>query len=202
VSRRHRAAAPLLEVEMIQTSRFAHATRSTAIACFMLFLAGTSIAAADDSTEDSPSAGLVGTWMIQVTLRDCASGAPLGPAFPSLVTFHRDGTITEDPGSVAFAPGQRSSGHGTWTHQPGHTFAQEMIALVLFTTSPNLPSVPGFDPSKPVSPGFFAGSSTVSHTIRLTGRDQVESSGTNRFYNSNGEVYRTGCSTAMGQRFE
>jgi hypothetical protein len=150
---------------------------------------------------DSDSAGLTGTWMIQVTLRDCATGAPLGPAFPSLVTFNRDGSITEDPSSVSFAPGQRTSGHGTWAHQPGHTFSQEMIALILFTTNPNLPGAPGFDPGKPVSPGFFAGSARVSHTIRMTGPDQIESSGPNGFYKSNGELYRSGCSTATGQRF-
>jgi hypothetical protein len=76
-----------------------------------------------------------------------------------------------------------------------------MIALILFTTSANLPGTPSFDPAKPVSPGFFAGSATISQTIRLTGADQIESSGTNRFYKTNGEVYRSGCSTATGQRF-
>jgi hypothetical protein len=76
-----------------------------------------------------------------------------------------------------------------------------MIALIQFSTPANLPAVPGFDPSKPVSPGFFAGSVSVSHTIRLTGSDQIESSGTNAFYKSNGELYRSGCSTATGERF-
>jgi len=188
---------------MINRSRHTHTVRSITIACFTaVLLAGSGIAVAARSNEGSNSAGLVGTWMIQVTLRDCSSGAALGPAFPSLVTFHLDGSISEDAGGVAFAPGQRTSGHGTWTPQPGHTFAQEMVALILFTTSANLPGAPGFDPAKPVSPGFFAGTSTVSHTVRLIDRDLIESSGTNRFYKSNGELYRSGCSTATGQRFE
>ena len=185
---------------MLQTtSRSIRTFRVITIACLTAaLLAGPRLAAAG---QDSESAGLAGTWMIQVTLRDCASGAPLGPAFPSLVTFHRDGSITEDPAALAFAPGQRTSGHGSWSPEPGHTFAQEMIALVLFTTAPNLPGAPGFDPSKPVSPGFFAGTAKVSQTIRFTGADQIESSGTNTFYKSSGEVYRSGCSTATGQRF-
>lgn len=173
------------------------------IACFTAVLAaGSSTTAAAQREEESAPAGLPGTWMIQVTLRDCASGAALAPPIPSLVTFHRDGSITEDPGGLNFAPGQRTSGHGTWTPGPAHTFAQKMIALVLFASDANLPGTPGFDPVKPVSPGFLAGSQTISHTIRLTGADQIESSGTNHFYKSNGDLYRSGCSTATGKRFE
>jgi len=188
---------------MLQTtSRFTRSARVITIACVTAALLTFPILVpAVHAAQESESNGLVGTWLIQVTLRDCTSGAPLGPAFPSLVTFNHDGSITEDPGSVAFAPGQRTSGHGSWTRQPGHTFSQEMIALVLFTTAANLPGLPGFDPAKPVSPGFFAGSVKVSQTVRLTGADQIESSGTNGFYKSTGELYRTGCSTATGQRF-
>ena len=63
--------------------------------------------------------GPVGTWAVQVTLRDCATNAPLGPPFNSLVTFHDGGTLSESAGSLAFAPGQRSPGHGTWTQRAG-----------------------------------------------------------------------------------
>jgi hypothetical protein len=76
-----------------------------------------------------------------------------------------------------------------------------MIALVLFDTEPNLPGTPTFDPARPVSPGFSAGWLTVSHTVRLTGVDQIASFGTNSFYKANGDLYRSGCSTATGQRF-
>lgn len=187
---------------MTQNTRRTRTARIIAIAFVTAaVLTAPSLIATAHADDRSDSAGLVGTWMIQVTLRDCTTGAPLGPAIPTLVTFNRDGSITEDPGSVAFAPGQRSSGHGTWTPAPGHTYSQEMIALVLFTTAPNLPGAPGFDPSKPVSPGFFAGSARVSHTVRLTGADQLESIGTNGFYKATGELYRSGCSTATGQRF-
>jgi hypothetical protein len=117
------------------------------------------------------------------------------------VTFHGDGTISESAGSLAFAPGQRSPGHGTWTRKSRHTYGQEMIALILFDTAPNLPGAPTFDPTKPVSPGFFAGSVTVSHTVRFTADDRIASAGTNGFFKTNGELYRSGCSTATGARF-
>jgi hypothetical protein len=175
--------------------------RTAAIASMtVVLLAATSIgAAAQSSGSDGP--GLVGTWMVQVTLRDCATNAPLGQPFHSLVTFHAHGTISESAGSLSFAPGQRSPGHGVWTRERAHTFGQDMIALILFDTAPNLPGTPAFDPTKPVSPGFFAGWATVSHTVRLTDTNHIESSGTNAFYRTNGEVYRSGCSTATGHRF-
>ena len=72
--------------------------------------------------------------------------------------------------------------------------------MLLFDTPPNLPG-PGFNPTKPVSPGFFAGWVTVTHTVRFTGLDAIESAGTNSFYKANGDLYRSGCSTATGQRF-
>ena len=52
--------------------------------------------------------GLRGTWFVRVTLRDCATNAPIGQPFSSLVTFHRGGTISESTNSRAFATGQRS----------------------------------------------------------------------------------------------
>jgi hypothetical protein len=137
-----------------------------------------------------------------VTLRDCGTGAPLGPPFNSLVAFHEGGTISESAASLAFAPGQRSPGLGAWTHRRGPTFRQEMVALILFDTAPNLPGTPGFDPAKPVSPGFSAGWQTVTHTVRLTDADHLQSSGTNAFYKTDGTLYRTGCSTAAAQRFK
>lgn len=90
---------------------------------------GTARAQSNDAF-DQPS--LVGTWTVQVTLRDCTTNAPIGAPFNSLVTFHHDGTLSESAGSVAFAPGQRGDGHGSWTRRRGHAYRQEMIALVLF----------------------------------------------------------------------
>ena len=154
-----------------------------------------------DSDESAPKS-IVGAWSIEVTLRDCATGAPLGPPFNSLVTFHQGGTVSEAAGGLTFAPGQRSPGHGVWTHKPGHTYGQSMVALILFDTPPNLPGTPGFDPSMPVSPGFFAGWQTITHTVTPTNADHLTSVGTNAFYKLTGELYRTGCSTAVDQRFE
>ena len=163
----------------------------------LLTAAGGRTATASGSRE-----GLEGAWTVQVTLRDCATNAALGAAFNSLVSFHDGGTLSESAASLAFAAGQRSPGHGTWTREGRRTFLQRMIAMILFDTPANLPGTPGFNPSLPVSPGFFAGWQTVTHTLRLSDGDHATSTGTNEFYKSDGTLYRTGCSTATAQRFE
>jgi hypothetical protein len=38
--------------------------------------------------------------------------------------------------------------------------------------------------------------------VAVIDADQIKSNGTNSLYRLNGEVYRTGCSTATGTRFE
>lgn len=142
--------------------------------------------------------GLVGPWRVEVTLRDCTTHAPIG-TIRSLVTFHGDGTISETPELGTFAPGQRSDGHGTW-RRTGRTYLQKMVALIQFTTPPNLPGTPTFDPTQPITPGFEEGWQTVSHVVELTGSG-LRSAGTNAFYRSNGERYREGCSTAVAVPF-
>jgi hypothetical protein len=138
-----------------------------------------------------PAAAIQGTWGVLVTLRNCATNAPLGPPFNSLVTFAEGGTISESPGGAAFAPDQRSAGHGVWAHQGGVTFSQRMIALLRFATPPNFP----------VSPGFQAGWQIITHTVTMSDADHFTSAGNGREYDLNRQLVRTGCSTAVGERF-
>lgn len=145
--------------------------------------------------------GLAGTWFVQVTLRDCTTSAPIGAPFNSLVTFHAGGTISEAAGGLAFAPGQRGPGHGTWERQGRHAFEQRMVALLLFDSPANLPGTPGFNPALPITPGFFAGWQTVTHTLKLRDANHATSAGTNAFFKADGTLYRTGCSTAAAERF-
>ena len=160
----------------------------------MLGMGVAMVLSAASAVSAQPSAGegrtLQGTWYVQVTIRDCATGAALAPPVRSLVTFAAGGSVHESVGGGGFAPGQRSDGHGTWTHKGGQTYDQRFVALVNFSTPPG----PG--------PAFEAGWIKVSHTVTMIDADHTESAGTNNFYRLNGEVYRSGCSTATGTRFE
>lgn len=172
---------------------------AVSLAAALLLMSG-SIGLAHSKPSQSDH-GLVGTWFVEVTLRNCTTNAPMG-SFRSLVTFHRGGTVTENTTSPGFAIGQRSSGQGNWDVVANHTYRQRMVSLINFDTLPNLPGVPGFNPALPVTPGFFAGWGTVTHTLKLDGPNHAASAGTNEFFRADGTSYRTGCSTAVAERFE
>ena len=153
-----------------------------------LVLSAGSAATAQQSAAEGRT--VQGVWYVQVTIRDCATGVALAPAVNSLVTFAAGGTLLESVSGGGFAPGQRSDGHGKWTHKGGGTYDQRFISMINFATAPG----PG--------PGFEAGWMKVHHTVEVIDADHIESAGTNSFYRLNGEVYRTGCSSATGTRFE
>lgn len=179
----------------------ANATSAPARTLSILGFAMAAVVTAGAASADAgPSDSRAGTYAAQVTLRDCASGAPAGPSFDSLVTLHGDGTISEAPGGRTFAPGQRSAGHGAWNRIGRHTYSQSVIALIAFDTPANLPGTPTFDPTRPVSPGFQTGWLTIDHTITFSSATNATSTGTNRFYTQAGVQYRSGCSTAVLER--
>jgi hypothetical protein len=159
------------------------------IAMGMAFIMSTA-GAANAQQSHSQARTLEGVWQVQVTLRNCANGVALAPPVHSLVTFVSGGTVRESVGGGGFAPGQRSDGHGTWEHSGAQSYDQRFIAMINFATPPG----PG--------PGFEAGWIKVHHTVEMIDADHTESVGTNSFYRLNGEVYRTGCSTASGTRLE
>jgi hypothetical protein len=127
---------------------------------------------------------LPGVWAQVVTPRNCATNEPLPvPPFRGLHTFHRDGTLTESVGTLSFAPGQRSSGHGTWTHAGGLTFHERTVAMILFTG------------------GIYqAGWQVITRTVTMTDADHYTSSGTSEFFDLNGQIYLAACATSAGER--
>jgi hypothetical protein len=180
-----------------RSGRAGIAVTSLLVGAFLMSSDGTMMARSNQGAK-----GLVGTWAVQVTLRDCTTNAALGPASQSLGTFHQGGTLSDTTASLAFAIGQRSPAQGTWSHEGKNKYIQHIVALVLFDTPPNLPGTPGFDPTKPVTPGFLAGWQSVRHIVRLTDTDHWISQGTSDLINTSGDVYRTGCSSATAERLE
>lgn len=135
---------------------------------------------------------LEGTWSVRVTLADCTSGTPM-VSFSALLTFAKGGTITGTTSNPGFAAGQRSPDHGVWFPEAAaHTYRASSVALVLFTTAPNLP----------MTPGIKAGSQRLDQTIVVTDPDQFTSDAVTQFFDAAGQKYRDGCATAIGRRFE
>ena len=136
---------------------------------------------------------LHGTWHVQVQLYNCQTNAPVGKPFASLLAFADGGTMSETTISPAFAPGQRTSGFGVWSHEGRHIYSAKSVAFLLFTTPPN----------PPMSPGFMAGTQTITQNIEFKdGPDQFTSEAKVEFADTTAKVYRSGCATATAQRLE
>lgn len=157
---------------------------SAAVLAFAISLALPVIVAAQ--SEESP-AGLVGTWRTQVSLINCSTGQTLGPAFSSLLTFARGGTLTGTTRNAAFQPGQRTGDFGIWQHTGSDTYSADSEAFILFTSSG--------------PPVFQVGTQRIVQTIRLSG-NSFDSLAVTSFFDTTGNLLTFGCAHAVGTRYE
>jgi hypothetical protein len=149
-------------------------------------LALTQVAAADAHRP----ASLVGTWRVQVTTYNCATGVE-NPAFPAYLTFGADGTLVETTANPGFVAGQRSPGHGSWERTGHNSWRAVSEAFLLFSSAAHGPF-----------PGFAQGLQRLEQSIEFTGRDRISSEATVAFFDAAGAVTLTGCARAIGTRFE
>lgn len=141
--------------------------------------------------QDRGARAIEGVWAMSLTLRDCTTGAPLGPPFRSLLTFHNGGTLSESAGTTQFAAGQRSPGHGVWTFGGANSFTARFVSMILFDTPP-----------APPAPGFQTGWLLVASKFRMVDERQLEISASAQFYDINRQLYRSACPTGTAERFE
>lgn len=167
------------------------AVRGLGLAALTVVLALSASTTSSAQPSGSEGRTIQGVWLIQVTIVHCTTRAPMAPPVHSLVTFAAGGTLQESVSGGGFAPGQRSDGHGLWTHKGGNTYEQTFATMVNFTTPP-----------APPVPGFEQGWMKIQHTVEMIDADTTRSAGNNTFYRLNGEVYRAGCSTATGMRLK
>ncbi len=151
-------------------------------------------ATANSAEKQSESKRLVGTWRVTVQLYDCATEAPIGPTFASLLTFNEGGTMAGSTTNPGFAIAQRGPDQGIWKRTGRGTFNAQSVAFVYFTTPPNLP----------FNPGFEAGTQTLTQVIEFDqgSNDEFKSDATTEFFDINGVSYRQGCASAVAQRLE
>lgn len=128
------------------------------------------------------AATLEGTWRVQITLRNCATWAPLGQPFPALASFDSAGTVVTSDGSMS--PATRGAGHGTWWRLGGRSFAANTEAF-LFTD------------------GVRSGTQWLEQEITLeTDGRRFESSVGAVVFNTAGQVVFSGCASSVGQRMD
>lgn len=151
--------------------------------------------ATPNSAEKQSASGkrLVGTWRVTVQLYDCATEAPIGPPFASLLTFNEGGTMAGSTTNPGFAVAQRGPDQGIWSRTARGTFSAKSVAFLYFTTPPN----------PPFNPGFQAGTQELIQAIEFDHTsNKFKSDATTEFFDVNGNSYRKGCASAVAQRFE
>ena len=130
----------------------------------------------------SPGKRLEGTWRVQVSSRDCASGAVLR-TFPAMLTFAQGGTFTET--TTGFPPAMRSPGHGVWYFLGDHSYRGISEAFL-------------FSPA-----GVWVGTQRLTQSIEIgQDGDELNSTATNEIFDVFGNLTTSGCATAVATRFE
>jgi hypothetical protein len=172
-----------------------YALAGLAIAISLVLLSAPTLKAAPSEHFDKSffPVAIVGTWTVQVQQYNCQTEEPVGKPFSSLLTFDLGETMTESTTNPGFAVGQRGPGHGLWGFVGHRTYSAKDIAFINYTTPPALPA----------SPGFTAGTQTISQEITFgNGLDEFTSDAKIQFADVTGVVYRQGCASAVGQRFK
>jgi hypothetical protein len=139
------------------------------------------------SAQADTGQGLVGSWDVLVTPRDCATGnpVPFPPTFYGMQTYHQGGTMqVSDPLNLG-ALTTNVGGQGVWAHSRGQKYS---VAFRVVKFNPD---------------GTPAGRDVIRDVIVLgPGGDSYTSTGTVEIYDPAGNLVLTGCATTAATRFK
>ena len=82
---------------------------------------------AQEGNSESQAGRLEGTWRVQLTVRDCQSGAAQR-TFPALFAFARGGILTYT--TAGQSPALATPGYGIWGHTGGHSYSAVTEAFI------------------------------------------------------------------------
>ena len=160
---------------------------SLLFACALVSLvAAIALGTSGVASAQAPERTIQGAWRTMVTGVNCQTGDPLGPPFPGLFTFNKDGTMSEygiGPGS---SPALRSPGHGVWQHELSWQNYSYTFTFYRYNAS-----------------GVFIGSQKVTSALELgASGDEFTTHAAVEILDANGNVIATFCAMAAGTRFE
>jgi hypothetical protein len=173
----------LMERSRDQSKRSLMLASVLGLACAVLGAARPAPAGEDDDDRGSRSESrkLVGAWHVQVTVRNCSTGAALGNPFPTMLAFQKGGTLTS--ADTAFNPSLRSPGVGVWRRTAGDAYTASTYAFLFNAT------------------GAWTGTHRIVQTIKIgDDPDQFEGTASVEILDKSGNITFTGCSTSVGQR--
>ena len=136
----------------------------------------------DDNSDGRNARLLQGSWNVQVTRRDCQTGAAQ-TSFPTMSNFNEGGTMNDY--GIAMAPAGRGTSFGVWNHQNGRRFTNN-FQFFLF----------GAD-------GATTGRQIIRRQIEVSrSGNEYAATGTVQVFNTAGTVVATVCTTETATRFE
>jgi len=131
---------------------------------------------------ESQAGPLEGAWRVQLTVRDCQTGAALR-TFPALFTFAKGGTLTAT--TAGQSPALFTPNLGVWGHTHGNTYSAVSEAFVF----------------SPV--GVWIQTHRLTRVIELDrDADEFTDTVTVEIFDTNRNLLGTGCGTSAGRRFE
>lgn len=161
--------------------RFAVFGRTVALVLLGMLVLGSGLTARAQSANAGSHNGLEGTWHVQVTVRDCQTGAVLR-TFPGLFAFAKGGTVTNT--TAGQFPALFTPGVGVWQHTTGHSYSAVLEAFV-------------FSPA-----GVWIQTNRFTRSIELDGdADEFTDTIKLEIFDTSGNLIVTGCGTSVASRF-
>ncbi len=143
------------------------------------------VSAQDSDNELLPNGNersLVGSWDVQVSIRDCQTGAVF-VSFPAMITYNQGGTMQETANDAA--PLLRLPGHGVWNRQNGQHYSS---TFQFFRFNPD---------------GTFAGRNIIRSSVSLgLSGNRYTTTDTVKVLAANGDLITTACATSTATRFQ
>ena len=126
-----------------------------------------------------------GVWQVTRGGVNCNDPSQaLGPTFPALMSFHRDGIVSGSAKSPVTGPFDTAE-HGLWKREPGrHNYSFREVSY-------------RYDGN-----GAFAGPLVLTANVELTSANSFIYSSTIEIIDANGNLIATHCGKATGTRFE
>ena len=147
----------------------------------MLFL-GSGLTVRAQSEDSDSHNRLEGAWRLQVTVRDCQTGAALR-TFPALFTFAKGGTLTAT--TAGQLPSLSTPNLGVWRHTEGHTYRAVSETFI-------------FSPA-----GAWIQTHRLTRTIEIgNGADDFTDTVALEIFGTTGNLIATGCATSVASRLE
>jgi hypothetical protein len=138
-----------------------------------------------DFSQGIGSRALEGSWTVQVTIRNCQTGAAIR-SIPRLNTFMQGGTMQETAAAgTSTAPVLRSPGHGVWAHTTEQSFYYAVQFLRLNADGGAVGSI----------------RERRNVNVHILG-NSYEATGTGEILDAAGNLLATTCATEIGSRFQ